>query len=326
MSRRLAMKLVEHYRREHAGRQGLRPIHSPLTDREWEVVDLLSAGAGTEDIARALVLSTETVRSHLKRIHRKLGVRSRADAVRAGPAACATTRRSPPRAPSAAPARPAPPGWAPGRRPAPRARRAATARARRTRRGAGAARPSAPSAGRPRAGRAPSASRFAWMVEHAGDDVAVAAQRRVGAARQRGAQRAEARDEHAAGARELAERPLQPHALEHVLREVLQEQRLVDDALRAARASAAAGRATARLPPRRGRGPRAAAARRPSAGSPPGASRGCRLKNFIAPRTVPPARPSAAGFRARHGQLAARAEIRGRRRRSARISAKVRRA
>ena len=69
------------------------------------------------------------------------------------------------------------------------------------------------------------------VVEHAGDDVAVAAQRRVGAARERGAQRAEARDEHAAGARELAERPLQPHALEHVLREVLQEQGLVDDAL-----------------------------------------------------------------------------------------------
>jgi DNA-binding NarL/FixJ family response regulator len=83
VSRRLAMKLVEHYRREHTGRQGLRPIHSPLTDREWEVVDLLSSGAGTEDIARALVLSTETVRSHLKRIHRKLGVSSRADAVRA---------------------------------------------------------------------------------------------------------------------------------------------------------------------------------------------------------------------------------------------------
>jgi NarL family two-component system response regulator LiaR len=82
ISRRLAMQLVEHYRREHAGRQGLRPIHSPLTDREWEVVDLLCSGAGTEDVARELVLSTETVRTHLKRIYRKLGVRSRADAVR----------------------------------------------------------------------------------------------------------------------------------------------------------------------------------------------------------------------------------------------------
>jgi two-component system, NarL family, response regulator LiaR len=83
ISRRLALKLVEHYKRERAGREGLRPIRSPLTDREWEVADLLCAGAGTEDIARALVLSTETVRSHLKRIFRKLGVRSRAEAVRA---------------------------------------------------------------------------------------------------------------------------------------------------------------------------------------------------------------------------------------------------
>ena len=83
ITRRLAMTLVERYRREHAGRRGLRPIQSPLTDREWQVVDLLSSGAGTEEIAQALVLSTETVRSHLKRIYRKLGVRSRADAVRA---------------------------------------------------------------------------------------------------------------------------------------------------------------------------------------------------------------------------------------------------
>ena len=81
ISRRLAMKLVEHYRRTQSGRRGLRPIHSPLTDRAWEVVDLVCAGTATEELARALVLSPETVRSHLKRIYRKLGVRSRAEAV-----------------------------------------------------------------------------------------------------------------------------------------------------------------------------------------------------------------------------------------------------
>ena len=54
-----------------------------LTDREWEVLDLLAEGAGTEDIARTLVLSTETVRSHLKNLYRKLGVRSREEAVEA---------------------------------------------------------------------------------------------------------------------------------------------------------------------------------------------------------------------------------------------------
>jgi DNA-binding NarL/FixJ family response regulator len=83
ISRRLAMTVIESYRRTPRGGAGLRPVRSPLTDREWEVLDLLAGGAGTEDIARALVLSTETVRSHLKNLYRKLGVRSREDAVEA---------------------------------------------------------------------------------------------------------------------------------------------------------------------------------------------------------------------------------------------------
>jgi DNA-binding NarL/FixJ family response regulator len=83
ISRRLAMFLVEHYRSAPTGGMGLRPVRSDLTDREWEVLDLLSGGANTEDVARVLVLSTETVRSHLKNLYRKLGVRSREEAVQA---------------------------------------------------------------------------------------------------------------------------------------------------------------------------------------------------------------------------------------------------
>ena len=83
ISRRLAMQLVQHYRAAPMGGMGLRPVRSDLTDREWEVLDLLSGGANTEDIARVLVLSTETVRSHLKNLYRKLGVRSRDEAVEA---------------------------------------------------------------------------------------------------------------------------------------------------------------------------------------------------------------------------------------------------
>jgi two-component system, NarL family, response regulator LiaR len=81
ISRRLAMRLIQSYRRAPLGGNGLRPVRSDLTDREWEVLDLLSSGEGTEDIARTLVLSTETVRSHLKNLYRKLGVRSRKEAI-----------------------------------------------------------------------------------------------------------------------------------------------------------------------------------------------------------------------------------------------------
>jgi DNA-binding NarL/FixJ family response regulator len=83
ISRRLAMHLVEHFRSSPAAGMGLRPVRSPLTDREWEVLDLLSGGASNEDISRLLVLSTETVRTHLKNLYRKLQVRSREQAVEA---------------------------------------------------------------------------------------------------------------------------------------------------------------------------------------------------------------------------------------------------
>ena len=79
--RRVGMRLVEHIRRQPQATIGLRPVRSPLTAREWEVVDLLCQGLGTDEMAEALVVSTETVRSHVKHILRKLGARSRAEAV-----------------------------------------------------------------------------------------------------------------------------------------------------------------------------------------------------------------------------------------------------
>ena len=83
ISRQLAMKLIERYRAAPTGGAGLRPVRSRLTDREWEVLDLLSTGATTDQIAKNLVLSSETVRSHLKNLYRKLEVNSRDEAVRA---------------------------------------------------------------------------------------------------------------------------------------------------------------------------------------------------------------------------------------------------
>jgi two-component system, NarL family, response regulator LiaR len=81
ISRKLSMRLVEQLRRAPQGAGGLRPVKSPLTPREWEVIELLVARKTTDEIADQLVLSTETVRSHVKNILRKLDARSREEAV-----------------------------------------------------------------------------------------------------------------------------------------------------------------------------------------------------------------------------------------------------
>jgi len=65
-----------------------RPRPSPpcepqrLTARESEVLGLLARGLGYEGVARALSLSAATVRTHVRRICGKIGVRGRAEAVR----------------------------------------------------------------------------------------------------------------------------------------------------------------------------------------------------------------------------------------------------
>jgi DNA-binding NarL/FixJ family response regulator len=81
ISRQLTMRLVEGFRRTRTNGTGLRPVQSVLSGREWEVLDYLCGGASTDGIADALVLSTETIRSHIKNILRKLQVSSRAEAI-----------------------------------------------------------------------------------------------------------------------------------------------------------------------------------------------------------------------------------------------------
>jgi two-component system nitrate/nitrite response regulator NarL len=64
------------------GGLGVRPVRSPLTAREWEVLDLLCAGMTVDQISESLVLARDTVRTHVKRILRKLGAHSQREAVR----------------------------------------------------------------------------------------------------------------------------------------------------------------------------------------------------------------------------------------------------
>ncbi|MDR7570110.1 MAG: LuxR C-terminal-related transcriptional regulator [Armatimonadota bacterium] len=68
-----------------AAREGLLAtvgaVKHPLTRREREVLSLLAQGMDTQAIARALVLSTATVRNHVQNLLRKLGAHTRAEAV-----------------------------------------------------------------------------------------------------------------------------------------------------------------------------------------------------------------------------------------------------
>jgi two-component system nitrate/nitrite response regulator NarL len=81
ISRRMTMRLIEDLRATRQDSVGLRPVRSPLTSREWEVLDLLCSGLTVDDIAEQLVLARDTVRTHVKRLLRKLGAHSQAEAI-----------------------------------------------------------------------------------------------------------------------------------------------------------------------------------------------------------------------------------------------------
>jgi len=60
------------------------PPHPSLTPRQAEVLQPLEDGSSTEQIARALHLSTETVRNQIRHILRALNAHSRLEAVAIG--------------------------------------------------------------------------------------------------------------------------------------------------------------------------------------------------------------------------------------------------
>lgn len=62
---------------EGAGRDG---DEQPLTFREREVLALLALGLSNSEIAAELYVSTDTVKTHVRRVFRKLGVRNRTQA------------------------------------------------------------------------------------------------------------------------------------------------------------------------------------------------------------------------------------------------------
>jgi LuxR family transcriptional regulator, maltose regulon positive regulatory protein len=73
----------------HPTAANVQPLSEPLTDRELEVLRLVAIGQSNEEIAATLIISSETVKKHLKNIYGKLEVHSRLGAVnRAREAGC----------------------------------------------------------------------------------------------------------------------------------------------------------------------------------------------------------------------------------------------
>ena len=76
MSSEIARHVVRSFRRG-----GTSDPAAGLTTREEEILALLTKGYANKEIADALHLSVETIRSHLKNIYNKMHVRSRTEAV-----------------------------------------------------------------------------------------------------------------------------------------------------------------------------------------------------------------------------------------------------
>jgi DNA-binding NarL/FixJ family response regulator len=55
-----------------------------LTSRQLEILELLARGHSYDDIAHALALSVNTVRSHVKALYERLGAATKVEAVRIG--------------------------------------------------------------------------------------------------------------------------------------------------------------------------------------------------------------------------------------------------
>ena len=65
----------------HAAQLGDRP---ELSEREIQVLDGMSRGLSNSEIGRELYLSEDTVKTHARRLYRKLGAADRAQAVASG--------------------------------------------------------------------------------------------------------------------------------------------------------------------------------------------------------------------------------------------------
>ncbi len=71
MSSQIARRIISSFR----------IIENPLSDRETEILKMLSLGLNYKDVAEDLFLSPHTVKTHIKNIYAKLHVKNRAEAI-----------------------------------------------------------------------------------------------------------------------------------------------------------------------------------------------------------------------------------------------------
>lgn len=83
LARNLLAKLIGEFREREDRRINLRrEKRVRLTSREWEVLEMMSDGHSTAQIARRLFVAPVTVRTHVSGILKKLKVPDRETAVR----------------------------------------------------------------------------------------------------------------------------------------------------------------------------------------------------------------------------------------------------
>lgn len=82
VERRISSRALEymHFSR-NKNIDGKRKKFEKLTGREKEILSMLAAGESNEKIAETLFISVKTVKTHLYRVYKKLGVSSRLQAV-----------------------------------------------------------------------------------------------------------------------------------------------------------------------------------------------------------------------------------------------------
>jgi DNA-binding NarL/FixJ family response regulator len=83
LPRPLVARVIQEFRGRERRRRMFRSSSQPLelTNREWEVLDLLREGLSTEEIASRLLISKVTVRTHVSSVLHKLQTPDRKSAV-----------------------------------------------------------------------------------------------------------------------------------------------------------------------------------------------------------------------------------------------------